>query len=106
MVIGSEGLAGPLYGGGQCIAGVATLLKYGLRCVVWVDVVGSIDGQALLGSGVGFGQGSTFVFCPGDMLIDEGVFMELSEATCFAFESFALRLVFEVAGNWSGRCRV
>ena len=48
---------------------------------MWVEVVGSIDGQALFGSSVGFGQGSTFIFCPCDMLIDECVFIELLEVT-------------------------
>ena len=67
MGIGSEGLAGPPQNGGQRIAGVATLLKYGLRCVGRVEVVGCIDGQLLFGSSIGFGKGvrlsSAHVIC-------------------------------------------
>ena len=52
------------------------------------------------GSHIGFGEGSSFVLGPCDMLIDESIVVEEFEATRLAFQCFSLCLVLEVA--WDG----
>ena len=67
--------------------------------------MGMIGGLYVSGRGVGFGPCLALVFCPSDVAIYEGVFIELAEAGSLSFQSFALCLVFERAGNRGGVLR-
>ncbi len=88
--------------GGHGISSIVALLGEGGVCLGDASSVGVIDGLCVLGSGVGFGPCRALVLCPSDVAIYEGVFVELAEAGSLSFQSFALRLVFEGAGNRGG----
>ena len=105
LQLGAKGVQSLAKIGGQGISSVVALLGEGGVCLGDASSVGMIDGLFVWGSGVGFGPCHAFVLCPGDVAIYEGVFIELAEAGSLSFQSFALHLVFEGAGNRCGVLR-
>ena len=71
-------------------------------CLVDASFVGVIDGLLVFGGGAGCGSCCVLILGPCDVVVYEGVFIELAKAGGLSFQSFALRFVFGGAGNWVG----
>ena len=51
-----------------------------------------INGDKAWQLGVGFGEGSTGIFSPGDVLLNELIFMEVKSVLGLAFDGFGREL--------------
>ena len=93
--VGAKCLQSSVKIGGQGISCVAALLGEGGVCLGDASFVGVIDGLLVFGGGVDFGPCCALILDPCDVVVYEGVFVELATAGGLSFQSFALCFVFE-----------